>query len=1048
MIRAFERSILMVFVAMFSSAVASGQVDWENERVFRIGKERPRATGYPAPSVEDAVKRDPAANPWVQSLNGKWKFHWSPDPASRPLRFFEPDFDASEWDEIPVPSNWQMQGYGIPVYTNMVYPFKVDPPRVMGEPPKDYTSYKDRNPIGSYITTFKVPADWKDKQIFIQFEGVDSAFYVWINGEKIGYSEDSRTPAIFDLTKYLLAGENTLAVEVYCYSDGSYLEDQDMFRMSGIFRDVNLYATGKTHQRDVTLHPRLDSKYEDGSLYAEVELINYANDIWHVDLHVELQDDAGNMLGKTVKRNVAVGSDPVLVRTDEILIENPKKWTAETPNLYRVVTKLVGRQGETIEANAYRVGFRTVEIKDGQLMVNGKPILVKGVNRHEHDPETGHYVSRESMLKDVQLMKQFNINTVRTCHYPDHPYWYELCDELGLYVIDEANIESHGMGYDGASLAKQPSWGPAHMDRTMNLYGRDKNHPSIIIWSLGNEAGNGSNFEATYAWLKRTDPSRPVQYEQAYNGRDTNTDIFCPMYAEMPTMKEYASKPQTKPLIQCEYAHAMGNSVGNLQDYWDLIESSPSLQGGCIWDWVDQSLWKKAPEGMEGVDRVMVYGGDFGDRPTDYNFSCNGLISSLRTPHPHAWEVKKVYQNIKVEPVDMASGTVKLTNKHTFANLDRFAAKWILRVDGKEVATGDLGRLDLPAGESKEIKLDLPKVDAGEAMVTVSFHLPEDTDWAEAGHTVAWDQLAVGSASEPSSETPAGTVNATESDDAVVVTGKNFELTISKESGGLTSYKIDGREQLTSPLVPNFFKVPNDNQRAVDIYKKDFRGWMNAAQRAKLESVEVDDESATVKVISKWTLRSASDTPLTVVYEVVGDGSVAVDMSMEPKQQDEYPLLPRFGMMLAVPKEVDQVAWYGRGPHETYWDRKTGGEIALYESTAEAMPYNYARTQDTGNRADTRWFSIEDKSGTGLKFESGDEPVSFSVLPYTLDDLMKAPHAYELPRRDFNMVFVDSKVHGVGGDNSWGARTHREYTLPGNEPHQLRFVIKPVRAEK
>lgn len=1035
---------LWLYTVLIASycASAGAQPDWENERVFRVNKERPRATGFAAPSAEAALSG--ADNPWVKSLNGKWKFKWSPDPSRRPATFFRPAFDASSWDEIAVPGNWQTQGYGTPLYTNIVYPFKVDPPRVMGTPPKAYTNSDARNPVGSHLRNFVVPADWKDRPLFLQFEGVDSAFYLWVNGEKVGYSQDSRTPAVFDISKHVKEGENKLAVEVYRYSDGSYLEDQDMFRLSGIFRDVNLYATGKTHVRDVALQPTLDKRYEDGALTTEVELVNYADSTWEVDLHVELRDAEDNKVGESVKKNIQVGRNPTLVRTPPIEVKQPKKWTAETPNLYRVVTTLIGKQGETIEAGSYRIGFRTVEIEDGQLKVNGVPIYVKGVNRHEHDPETGHYVSRESMLEDVKLMKQLNVNAVRTCHYPDHPYWYQLCDEFGLYVIDEANIESHGMGYGPESLAKQPSWGPAHLDRTMNMYGRDKNHPSIIIWSLGNEAGNGANFETTYAWLKRADPSRPVQYEQAYEGRDTNSDIVCPMYALMREMQEYASKPQSRPLIQCEYAHAMGNSVGNFQDYWTLIESEPVLQGGCIWDWVDQALWKDAPDNERGIKRYLAYGGDFGDVPNSGNFCCNGLVSADRTPNPHAWEVKKVHQDIKVEPIDLSAGKVRVTNKHSFANTDRYLARWVLRVDGREHGSGEIGKLDIAAGKSKAVSIDLPQVGDGEALLTVSFHLPEDTSWAQAGHTVAWDQMRLQEAKWERRRTKIAYPKVQQSEDAIVISTKEAEIRIAKQTGSITSYRIDGREMLKTPLAPNFRKVPNDNQRAEDIYKKDFAGWMDAADEMELEQIEVTDHQGAIVVDALYNLPSMSNGSLRLSYDVWGDGSVEARLHMKPRQQEEMPLLPRFGVQLAVPQDLDQVKWYGRGPHETYWDRKTGGEIGIHEKSADEMPYDYARSQDNGNRSDTRWFTLTGDSGKGLKFEAVGEPMSFSVLPYTLRDLFQAAHPFELPRRDFNTVFIDYKLHGVGGDNSWGARTHRKYTLPGNESYELKFRLSPV----
>lgn len=1028
---------------MSMSPFACAAPDWENERIFRTGKELPRATGYPAPSIDAA--NDPDNNPWVRSLDGKWKFHWAPEPASRPEKFFEPRFDVSSWDEIQVPGNWQTQGYGVPLYTNVTYPFKVDPPRVMGDPPSDYTNYKHRNPVRSYRRTFTLPKDWDDKQVYVQFEGVDSAFYVWLNGEKLGYSQDSRTPAIFRLTDHLQAGENTLAVEVYRYCDGSYLEDQDMFRLSGIFRDVNLYATGQAHLRDVTLHPKLDENYEHGSLVADVELICLADNAWKVDMHLAVLDADGETIAKAVKKGLRIGADPVVVRTDTLHIEGPNKWTAETPNLYRAVVSLVGQQGETIEACGYKIGFRTVEIDGGQLKVNGQPILIKGVNRHEHDPETGHYVSRESMLADIRLMKQLNINTVRTCHYPDHPYWYQLCDELGMYVIDEANIESHGMGYGPKSLAKQPSWGPAHLDRTMNMYGRDKNHPSIIVWSLGNEAGNGINFESTYTWLKRSDPSRPVQYEQAQEGRDTNSDIVCPMYAQIPRMKGYGSKPQTRPFIQCEYAHAMGNSIGNFQDYWDVIEGSPVLQGGCIWDWVDQALWKEAPKNERGMKRFLAYGGDFGDKPNDGNFCCNGVIAADRTLNPHAWEVKKVYQPVKISLVDGKVGVILVANKQSFANLERYDCLWSLRVDGDEVAFGSPGRLDIDAGESKEVALELPEFDEGEALLTVSFNLPYKTPWADAKHTVAWDQLTLGGSYQPSAVESEQPPQVEETEDFMEVSADGFALKFEKKDGSILSYRIGGQEMLAEPLVPNFRKVPNDNQRAQDIYRRDFGPWQSAASnRTKtiIGAAEIDGKMA---VNVSFALPNTEGGSLDVNYSIAADGTVDVSLSLRSDQKKRLPLLPRFGMMFAVPQKASQVKWYGRGPHETYWDRKTGGELALYELSAEAMPFNYVRSQDNGNRSDVRWFSIGQKGGPGLRIEALGSPINFSVLPYTLDDLMPAKHEHELPKRDYHTVFVDAKLHGVGGDNSWGARTHPQYTLPGNEPRELKFRLSPMK---
>lgn len=577
---------------MTLSILSQAAPDWENQAVFGINKQKPHATLMPYADKTMAAQCDRTASPYRKSLNGNWKFNWAPNPESRPADFYKPDYDVSSWKELPVPSNWQLHGYGIPNYTNVTYPFAKNPPRVTDQPPVDYTSYKWRNQVGSYRTTFTVPSDWKGRQVFICFDGVDSAFYLWINGQKVGYSQDSRTPAEFDITQYLKNGENTLAAEVYQFSDGSYLEDQDFYRLSGIYRNVFLYSVPSVHIRDFFVRTDLDENYRDATMKVEMELVNFSNTAQSAVAQIELLTSDGKTATTIKTEAIDVIAGHNILNSPTVKIPQPKLWSAESPNLYTLVITLFDKNNNALEYLSTRVGFRKSEIKDGQLLVNGQPIYIKGVNRHEHDPDTGHYVSRELMIKDIQLMKQHNINTVRTCHYPDVPEWYDLCDEYGLYIIDEANIESHGMGYGRESLAKQPDWADAHMDRMQRMVERDKNHPCVIIWSLGNEAGDGPNFEATSAWAKQRDGSRPIHYEQA--GERPHTDIVCPMYASIEHMVRYASKAQTRPMIQCEYAHAMGNSVGNLQDYWDAIESHKHLQGGSIWDWVDQGLTKKA----------------------------------------------------------------------------------------------------------------------------------------------------------------------------------------------------------------------------------------------------------------------------------------------------------------------------------------------------------------------------------------------------------------------------------------------------------------------
>ncbi len=837
--------------AMFASAAIAASPDWENEHVVGIGKEPPRATSLPYPDRASALKDRRESTPWFQSLNGQWAFHWSPVPDDRPEEFYRNDFDDQAWGKIPVPSNWQMQGHGIPLYTNITYPFKKDAPRVMGAPDDhDWTSFKWRNQVGSYRTTFTVPDAWDGRRVFLQFNGVDSAFYVWINGTKVGYSQDSRTPAVFDITDTLRPGENLLAAEVYQYSDGSYLEDQDFWRLSGIFRDVFLWSTNDFSIRDTFVHAGLDEQLENGRLGVEVEVVNRDDAAAPVRVELELVDDTSATVWKREEGPVTIApAGRTTVTVDPEAIPDVTPWSAETPNLYTLLVTLRDVDGRTIEVNRHNVGFRTVEIAGGQMLVNGQPILLKGVDRHEHDPETGHTVSVDSMIRDIRLMKQHNINAVRTSHYPNDPRWYDLCDRYGLYVVDEANIESHGYGtgQDRNALAKNPDWIEAHLDRTRRMVERDKNHPSVIVWSLGNESGNGICFDATYDWITRRDPSRPVQYEQA--GEVRNTDIVCPMYARIADMVRYAERSDvTRPYIQCEYAHAMGNSVGNLQDYWDVIERYPVLQGGFIWDWVDQGIARSIRDGA-GAEGFL-YGGDFGDRPNDADFCANGIVLADRTPKPHAAEVKKVYQNIKVEPLDVSAGTIKVTNEFFFTNLDRFEATWVLRRDGAEVKSGRLGHLDVPPRESREAMVSLGAIEPkGEYLLTIAFSMPDESSWAPKGHVIAWDQLPLSSPYlPPSVETETAPLSMTEDDGRLIVAGEGFRIVLDKSSAALAEYEIDGVSLLASPLVPNFEKVPNSNQYARDIYKTDFGPWMNAARARRVESIEVSTHEETIVV--------------------------------------------------------------------------------------------------------------------------------------------------------------------------------------------------------
>lgn len=1039
--RYLRRSWLLLVLVYFNALASIGRgeaPDWENQAVFGINKEPDRVASLPLESASLARNGDATNSDYYASLNGDWKFHWSPDPANRPTNFYRNDADVSDWDTIPVPSNWQMHGYGVPIYSNEVYLFKKDPPRVMGEPPEHFTSFKHRNPVGSYRREFQVPDGWQGRNVFLQFDGVDSAFYVWVNGEKVGYSQDSRTPAIFDITKHLQEGNNSLAVEVYRHSDGSYLEDQDFWRLSGIFRDVFLWSTAEQTMRDYFFHVDLDDDYRDANLKVDIEVTNSSDSAAKCHVRAELFNTSGAVVATTRSPDVEVSAGASAQLTLDETIGNPALWSAEQPNLYRLVLSLVV-DGHVIERQSCAVGFREVEIRNGLLHVNGKYVYLKGVNRHEHDPRTGHTISTESMILDIQRMKQFNINTVRTSHYPAKSEWYDLCDRMGLYVIDEANIESHGMGYGDASLAKDPSWGPAHLARMKAVVERDKNHPSVIIWSMGNEAGNGVNFMDCYDWTKQRDPSRPVQYEQAHFDK-RNTDIRCPMYATIDRIVKYAENNPDRPLVLCEYSHAMGNSVGNLQDYWTAIEKYPHLQGGCIWDWVDQGLYKKADDGTE----FFAYGGDFGDFPNSGNFCINGLVDPERNPNPHLWEVKKVYQNVRVEAIDAPQGKFRVHNKYAFTNLNELNAVWHVQQNGLRSApsSGSLGKLDISPGSSKELTLSLPKAEQGSEMhVTIQFELPDATDWAKQGHVVAWDQFQVAAASEQSTPNPSGEVpQLIESETAFEISDSGYAATVDKTTGALKSYRLGDVELLTQPLVPNFWKHPNNNQWGSK-YDKRLRIWFDAADQRKLTEINASDVNGHVIVHATYDLPTV-EAKYHLSYDFQPGKKIAIRAKHEPGGK-KLPSMPRFGMQLAIPQEYDVVRWYGRGPYETYWDRKTGGTIGVHSELVDVWNHPYIYPQDVGNRTDVRWITFTNDQGVGLKV-TGTKPLSASAWPFALEDLAAAKHPHELPRRDFNTVHIDWKLHGVGGDNSWGARTHPEYTLPGTEPHEYEFVISPV----
>ncbi len=1017
-------------------------VEWENPEIFGINKEPPHATLMPFPDRDAAVEGERHGSPYHKSLNGEWRFHWVGKPADRPVDFFRSDFDDSGWDFIRVPANWQLEGYGQPIYINHGFPFETNPPHVDHE----------NNPVGSYRTAFSIPREWEEREIFLHFEGVQGAFHLWINGEKVGYSQGSMTPAEFRINRYLQPGENHLALEVYRWSDASYLEDQDMWRLSGIHRDVFLFATPKTHVRDFFATARLDEEYRDADFDIAIELANFADtpSASH-SLEVELLDRDLQPLALQPAMIHEAGRIPAdSTRKVELtaFVENPLKWTAETPNLYTLLITLRDGEGEVTEVLSHNFGFRRIEIRDRQLLVNGRPIYLKGVNRHEHDPYRGKVATREGMIEDILLMKRNNINAVRTAHYPTHPLWYELCDEYGLYVIDEANIESHDAWYQVQPvLAARPAWREAHLDRITSMVHRDKNHPSIIIWSLGNEAAFGPNLVAGADWIRDYDATRPVQYLWDWpmeRWTQPATDLAVPMYASIDQLRTYAEGDPDRPLVLCEYAHAMGNSLGNFKDYWEVIKRYPVLQGGFIWDWVDQGLAKTSEDGRE----YWAYGGDFGEDKHDGPFCINGIVMPDRRPSPALPEVKKVYQEIAVELSDESRGLAAITNDYFFRDLSFVTAEWRLKENGRVVASEPVALPEIGPGQTREVRLpfsDVPREPGAEYILTVEFSLAGDEKWAPEGHVVAWEQFDLETAGTSATPRPDSfpELRVSEENGRHVIAGEGFSAAIGKSSGALESLRYAGRELLRKPLEPNFWRAPTDNDDArgagLEALLSD---WAEAAGNRTLTGLSVNRPGeGEILVVAEFDLPVGNSTYRNR-YTIRGDGEILIETAIEPDPEKE-PMM-RLGMQMEIPAEYSQVSWYGRGPHETYWDRKSGAPVGIYAMRTKDLAFDYVHPQENGNRTDVRWVAFADEEGHGF-MASGSPLMNFSAWPYTQQQLAEATHTWQLPEEpEFFTVNLDYKQMGVGGDTSWSprARPLEPYQLRA-EPYEYSIRIRP-----
>lgn len=995
---------------------------WENFDVLHINRLPSAATFLGYPSREMALKGEKEATPYYVSLNGTWKFKYVPKVADRPMDFWQKGFDVSGWVDIKVPGNWELQGFGYPFYVGSGYGFKRNPPLIPA----------DNSPIGSYKRNFTVPASWKGRQIVLHFGSVASSFFVWVNGKQVGYSQDSKTPAEFDITDFLkIGGENEIAVQVFKFSDGYYLEDQDFWRFAGIQRDVYMYARPMTHIRDFEVVTDLDDLYTDAdfSLYLELGNPNLKK-LKGAEVELNLLDKAGKSIYTERQRQQ---KDSPFIEFHKH-IEKPLLWSAEKPNLYKMVLTL-RVNGKTEEVVARNIGFRESEIKHAQFLLNGKPIYFKGVNRHEHDPYTGHYVDEASMIKDLELMKQFNINSVRTSHYPNDPRWYELCDIYGMYVVDEANIESHGMGYNPEiCLANQPEWEGAFIDRTERMFERDKNHPSVIIWSLGNETGEGCNFAATYRWIHANDKShRPVHSEDGIKG--PFTDIFCPMYKKIDVLINHTLYLPTKPLILCEYAHAMGNSVGNFQDYWDVIEKYPSLQGGHIWDWVDQGIAQKTKEGHF----YWAYGGDMAPEgtPSSRNFCMNGLIAADRSLKPHIWEVKKVYQNMAFRLADYSAGLVELKNKFFFTDLSDFTFGWRLEGNGKVLGEGSIDNVSLPAGETGIFKTNLPAINPEpgvEYFLNFYAYQKNDDGLLKTGDEMASEQVKLPFYQPAKVYAKAEKLSVSDGsqNDVTVNTGK---MSVGIQNGALASIKYNGREMVKQGLRPNFWRPSTDNDLGSDLVKI-CDPWRHAGRDARLAKVEkraVDDQ--TYEVVSHYQLpEKLASSDFIVKYTISGEGYVDVNCTFIPAH-DTLPLMPRLGVSLTLQKEYDQMEWFGRGPHENYQDRYTSAFVGLYKGSVWEQYFPYDRPQENGNKIDVRWMTLSNTQGNGLK-AVGAPYLSTSAYMFTTEELSEVDakkhqrHMSDIQPKDMVTWNIDWKQMGLGGDTSWGAYPHQQYLIP------------------
>ena len=1025
---------ICVLAGVLVSLVVNAQEvrDWENPQVMGINKEDYHVT-LTLPSRKSECSE-------IISLNGNWKFNWVGNPSERPEDFYREDFDASGWDEIAVPGNWQMQGYGIPIYTNWTYPFKKDYPYVMGEPPADYFSYGNRNPVGSYITSFEVTPQMRDKVLYLHFEGVKSAMYVWVNGHKVGYSENSMSPAEFEITDYVKQGSNKLAVEVYRWSDSSYIEDQDMWRFSGIFRPVELWVRPQINIRDYRVEAIPSEDFSTADMNADFVIRNQsAKKVKGLKMEV-------NVSHKGRKAVTLAAEDVVLEPQQEKIVslaavlDSPVLWSAEKPQLYDIEI-LLKQKGKVLERFHCHAGVRRVEVKGEVLYINGEKVKFKGVNRHEHHPRTGRYMDEATLRKDLELMKQANVNMIRTSHYPSMPLFYELCDVYGFYVMSDANNESHDYGIGNRTLGNDPLWKDAFVDRAVSLIKRDVNHPSILVWSLGNESAGGDNPKAMADTIRAMDPRRLVFYD---SDRSVS-DMYDDSYLTPDRMVMVADRVEDKPFVMREYAHAMGNSLGNLQEYWDIIEDRDDIAGAAVWEWNDHGIAKKIdgspmrygedPSADLGLheDEFWAYGGDFGDAPNYGAFVMDGLIRADRVPNPHYYQLPYIYQNVEfsLSCVEDGKYVVALKNKHFFTELDEYDYVYEWLCDGEKVAEG--------AAMLNGAELDVPAVSApsgSEIILNVFAVLRQDEVWASKGFAVAKEQFVVRPFVPSGLSRSEVAPEIAESEGTVEVSSGKYRLVFDKASGSLVSWRKSGEELLEGCLEPYFWKPVNENQRH-NSFERRLGTWKDAADERRVESVRYRIEDGMAVVEFDMILPVGADYQL--CYTVDAEGRLQVTSSYVP-QGERLQLIPKLGFRMRLGADYSDVQWYGRGPWENYPDRKTGYFIGNYKMPLKDFAVDYAVPQDNANRSDVRWFALSDGSNV-LKVTALQE-MNFRVWQYSEEDLEAAKHPQDLPERDYINVNFDYKIHGVGGNDGWGARTMDAYTIDGNQSYAYGFILE------